>query len=277
MCRWIAYSGDPILLSELIFDTEHSIIDQSLAARSSAQTTNGDGFGVGWYDGADTPGLYKHTRPAWNDPNLKDLCAHTLSPLFVAHVRAATGTAIQQTNCHPFRHDNWLFVHNGAIREARRLRRRMMIELEEALFPEIVGTTDSELMFYLALHFGMATDVYGGLSRMVGFIESVGHDSGIEHPVQMTLGIADGNKLYAVRYSSERQSRTLYHTRDIAALKELVPPNVHERLSDVSDDARAIVSEPFSDLPGLWQEIPEATYLTIDAGRVECRDFAPTS
>ena len=47
MCRWLAYSGGAIALSELIFDTRHSIIDQSLQSRSSVQTTNGDGFGVG--------------------------------------------------------------------------------------------------------------------------------------------------------------------------------------------------------------------------------------
>ena len=57
MCRWLAYTGESIALSELIFDTQHSIIDQSLASRSSVQTTNGDGFGIGWYDQLESPGL----------------------------------------------------------------------------------------------------------------------------------------------------------------------------------------------------------------------------
>ena len=50
MCRWIAYSGTPIYLHEAIFEPEHSLIDQSLRARSSETTTNGDGFGIGWYN-----------------------------------------------------------------------------------------------------------------------------------------------------------------------------------------------------------------------------------
>ena len=49
MCRWMAYSGDPILAEDLLFRPAHSLIDQSLHSRMGATTTNGDGFGVGWY------------------------------------------------------------------------------------------------------------------------------------------------------------------------------------------------------------------------------------
>ena len=41
-------------------------------------------------------------RQASGDADLRELAAHIESPLFIAHVRATTGTAIQQTNCHPF-------------------------------------------------------------------------------------------------------------------------------------------------------------------------------
>ena len=276
MCRWLAYSGGSIALSELILETQHSVIDQSLASHSSVQTTNGDGFGVGWYDDMATPGLFKSTRPAWNDANLRDLCAHTRSHLFLARVRAATGTAIQYSNCHPFRYANWLFAHNGTIRGVEKIRRELMLEVNEELFPEIKGTTDSELMFYLALHFGMQKDPYVGVSRMVGFVEKIGRDTGIEHPMQMTLGIADGERFYACRYSSERQSRSLFQSKDIAAIRDLVPPERQKHLDRVTDDARAIVSEPFSDLPEVWQEIPESTFLTVEAGKVETREFVPT-
>jgi glutamine amidotransferase len=277
MCRWLAYTGESIALSELIFDTQHSIIDQSLASRSSIQTTNGDGFGIGWYDHLDSPGLYKHIQPAWNDPNLRDLCDHTQSHMFVAHIRAATGTAIQRTNCHPFRHNNWLFVHNGVIREAGKLRRQLALELDKELFPRIGGTTDSELMFYLALHFGMDRDVYAGVTRMVGFVEKVGHQAAIEHPIQMTLGITDGARLYAIRYSSEHDSRTLYYSKDIAAIRDMVPPHRQDHMDRIGNDARSIVSEPFSDLPEIWQEIPESTFVQIESGDVACRDFVPVA
>jgi len=97
VCRWLAYSGSPILLEELLFKTQHSLVDQSLHSRLGATTTNGDGFGVGWYEAEGGPALFRSTHPAWNDRNLHDLAAHVRSRLFPAHIRAATGTAIQQT------------------------------------------------------------------------------------------------------------------------------------------------------------------------------------
>ena len=49
MCRWLAYSGSPVLLEELLYNRQNSLIVQSLHSRLGAEETNGDGFGVGWY------------------------------------------------------------------------------------------------------------------------------------------------------------------------------------------------------------------------------------
>jgi hypothetical protein len=94
VCRWLAYSGSPIRLEELLVKRDRSLIDQSLHARQGATPTNGDGFGVGWYEDAETPRLYRSTHPAWNDRNLRELAAGTSSPLFFAHIRTSTGTAL---------------------------------------------------------------------------------------------------------------------------------------------------------------------------------------
>ena len=104
MCRWLAYSGSPVLIEELLYKPKHSLIDQSLHSQLGAETTNGDGFGIGWYGVGDTPGVFHSIEPAWNDRNLRDLAAHIESPLVFAHIRASSGSPVQQTNCHPFRH-----------------------------------------------------------------------------------------------------------------------------------------------------------------------------
>jgi predicted glutamine amidotransferase len=80
MCRWLAYSGSPLLLEDLLCKPKYSLIDQSLHARLGATTTNGDGFGVGWYTDAETPGLFRSVEPAWNDRNLRELAGHVRSP-----------------------------------------------------------------------------------------------------------------------------------------------------------------------------------------------------
>ena len=48
MCRWLAYSGNSIAMEEMIFNTPHSLIDQSMSAKMSPKPTNGDGFGIGY-------------------------------------------------------------------------------------------------------------------------------------------------------------------------------------------------------------------------------------
>ena len=64
MCRWLAYIGSPIFLDEIIFEPENSLINQSRRATYSSVTTNGDGFGVGWYGTRDMPGVYHEVMPA---------------------------------------------------------------------------------------------------------------------------------------------------------------------------------------------------------------------
>jgi predicted glutamine amidotransferase len=137
------------------------------------------------------------------------------------------------------------------------------------------GSTDSEVMFCLALTFGLREEPIPALERMAGFVERVGHDAGIEYPLQMTLGVADGERLYAVRYSSVGQSRTLFSSADARALRALHPEN--ERLQELTGEDRAVVSEPLTDPPGLWLEVPEATVLTVQDGPDAQRPFTPTN
>jgi predicted glutamine amidotransferase len=273
MCRWLAYSGSPIPLDELIFNTDHSLIDQSMSAKLSPKPTNGDGFGVGWYGRKNQPGVYHSVQPAWNDANLRDLAFQVESPLFLAHVRRSTGTPVQQSNCHPFRHNNWLFVHNGLLRDFHLYRRDMVLAVAPELFPKLRGSTDSELMFFIALTLGLENEPLPALERMAGLVESFAAKHGVHNPIQMTLGVADGETLFAVRYSSEGKSRTLYHSESIKALLKLFPD--HAKAQVFPEDARAVVSEPLGDKAEAWVPIPESTALIIKDGEVDMQPFTP--
>src|ERR1043165_7120146 len=113
MCRWLAYSGSPLSLETILYKPKHSLVDQSLHSDLGAEPTNGDGFGIGWdNDFARTPGVYRSIEPAWNDRNLRDLSAHVMSPVVFAHIRAAIGSPVQETNCPPFRHGRGVFMHH---------------------------------------------------------------------------------------------------------------------------------------------------------------------
>ncbi len=182
MCRWLAYAGSPIRLNKLLYSSGHSLIDQSLRSYLGAEPTNGDGFGVGWYGDAPRPGVFTSIEPAWNDRNLRELAEHITSGLFIAHLRAAIGSAVQQTNCHPFRHGHWLFAHNGAINEFARIKCDIAFAIDESLYPEILRQTDTEHLFYLALTLGLEDDPPDAVSRAIGLVEELGTKKGIPHP-----------------------------------------------------------------------------------------------
>ena len=276
MCRWLAYYGDPIPIETLILRRQHSLIDQSLHSREGATTTNGDGFGVGWYsERGGTPGLYKSIQPAWNDRNLRELAKHISSPLFFAHIRASTGTAVQETNAHPFRHGRWLFMHNGMVREFPRVRRDLLFAIDPSLIPELEGSSDSEVLFHLALTFGLEDDPLTAIERMVGFVEEVGHRHEVEYPIQMTIATTNGEQIVAARYSSEGQSRSLYFSTEAHALKAQHPDI--EELQELSDETRAIVSEPLGDVVGAWNKVPESSIGFVRPGQDELYVFTPRS
>jgi predicted glutamine amidotransferase len=274
MCRWMAWLGQPVLIEELLFKTDHGIVDQSLHARMGAEPTNGDGFGLGWYGTGEGPAVYRSVSPAWADPNLRELAAHVESPLFMAHVRAAIGSPVQETNCHPFRRGNWLFVHNGFLADFHLIRRDLMLAIDPELFADVHGSTDTEVVFYLALTLGLEEDPIGALEATVRLIEDTARRRGTDGGVQASFGVSDGTWLWAVRYATDGHARSLFASTEAEAVRHLYPDN--PRFQRLRDEDRLIVSEPFSDLPGVWQEIPEATAVTVSPdGALEERPFRP--
>jgi predicted glutamine amidotransferase len=273
MCRWLAYSGSPVLLEELLYKPQHSLVVQSLHSQLGAETTNGDGFGVGWYGTTGTPGVFRSTEPAWNDRNLRELAGHVVSPRVFAHIRASTGSPVQLTNCHPFRHGVWLWMHNGYINGFATLKRDLALAVDPTRFAEIEGTTDTEMLLFLALTFGLESDPRAAVARAVGLVEETAQRHGVPFPVQMTLATTDGTSTWAFRYSSEGRSRSLFHSTDVTTLRQQYPDN--PALHELSDDARLVVSEPLGDLRGAWREVPESTCVTVHGGSEELRAFEP--
>lgn len=285
MCRWLAYTGSPILLAEALYAPAHSLIDQSLHSTMGAEPTNGDGFGIGWYDppsaaaslasgeAGPTPGVFRSIEPAWNDRNLHELASHVASGHFFAHVRAAIGSPVQQTNCHPFRHGGWLWMHNGLIAQFAALKRDLALAIDPGLYPQIEGGTDSEILFLLALSFGLTDDPPRAVAQAVGLVEDIARRRGVADPFQGTLATTDGMRMWVFRYSSAHASRSLFYTADVSTLRRLYPER--RILQEVGADARLVVSEPIGELPGAWQEVPESSCSIIAAGHDEIVPFAP--
>lgn len=164
-------------------------------------------------------------------------------------------------------------MHNGAIADFHRMRRDLALAVDPQLYPDIEGSTDSEMMFFLALTFGLEEDPPGAVARMAGMVERTGHAHGVEFPLQMTVAVTDGVRLWAFRYSSQGASRSLFYSTRVETLRSLHPDMAF--LRGVSDETRLIVSEPLGDLPGAWNKVPENTYGVVQPGGAEIVDFVP--
>ena len=269
MCRWLAFTGTSILLEDLVIKPKDNLIHQSLHARAPRTPTNGDGFGIGWYDKHPYPGLFRSIRPAWNDLNLLDLAAHIESPLFMAHVRATSMATIQETNCHPFRYKNWLFVHNGQIAQFQLLRKELLEKISDKYFENILGSTDSEVMFHLALTLGLEKDVPSAIKEMVRVVEETAKEKGIKEALWMTLGISDGKNLWGFRYGSNGIGPTLYVSPSVEELSR-VNPNVSHKLQPFS---ACLVSEPIGNYQDLWHPLAENSQVIISGQRIEKSGF----
>ncbi len=241
MCRWMAYKGQAVFLDKWLLNSEHSLIEQSKSADMTKYEVNGDGFGVGWYGKKPEPGVFRSIRPAWNNANLKSLAAQVESPLFLAHVRYATGTPIQETNSHPFQYKNWLMVHNGIIHEFDRVKKDLMHEIDAEYFPCILGSTDSEILFYLLLTKGLEQDIAKALRDTITLVEKIGQKYQVKNPISMTLGLSDGDSLWAARYSSIQNSSTLFYSFE----EENHAPQL------------LVVSEPLDSCSPCWSPIEE--------------------
>jgi glutamine amidotransferase len=259
-------------MEKVLYGPEHSLIDQSLESRMGAEPTNGDGFGIGWYS-SHGAGVFKSIEPAWNDRNLHELAGHVESHIFLAHIRAAIGSAVQQTNCHPFRYDNWLWVHNGLVEEFSSVKRDLVYAVDPSLYPFIEGSADSEVLFFLALTFGLEDDPPGAVAKTIGLVEEIGHAHGVRFPFQGTIATTNGERLWAFRYSSEGRSRTLYFSTLYETLKQLHPDD--PRLADFDEETRLIVSEPLGEVPGVWNAVPESSWGVVQPGPDELHSFEP--
>jgi glutamine amidotransferase len=257
MCRFLAYRGEPIFLSDLVCAPSHSLVHQSLHATEAKTETNGDGLGVGWYGERPEPGLYREVRPAWSDENLRSLCEQVRSGLFFAHVRASTGTSTTRANCHPFAHGRHLFMHNGQVGGYHRIKRRLEALIPDDLYGVRLGTTDSEAIFLVALANGLVERPVAAMAQTLKTVRGLMQEAGIQEPLRFTAAYTDGDAVYAYRWACDSLPPTLYFRETGTNL--------------------LVVSEPIDDRKQVWREVPKGCSLVARPGgpvAVECLNEA---
>lgn len=253
MCRWVAYNGEPVFLEEFVSRPCQSLVAQSRRCHEAKTEVNADGFGLAWYGERARPGVFRDIRPAWSDENLLSIAHQIRSRLFLAHVRASTGTATTRANCHPFTVDDWVFMHNGQVPAWDKVRRRIEAAIPDELYDNRAGTTDSEAIFLLMLANGLASDTEAAVVKTISFVESELRRANIVEPFKMTAAMTGGRDLFAVRYATDAVPPTLY-------TKSCCPAG-----------GTLVVSEPLDGVRDGWTAVPAQSFVAISGTSIQSR------
>lgn len=274
MCRFVAYIGNPVKIDELVVKPNNSLINQSIKARESEITLNGDGFGIGWYapDISSEPALFTSVHPAWNDRNLNYLAAKVRTNCLLAHVRAATEGIVSEANCHPFHYKNLLFMHNGGLGGFNVIKRYMRRGLSDDVYEWLKGQTDSEHLFALVIEIlnkknlpeFTAETLADCLMEAIALTEKMKTEHGVSEDSWINAVFTDGRAMVAVRYVTnlqEEPSSLHYSEGNKYECKDGV---CEMRPSGPEDHAVIISSETLTDKAADWKSIPANHLLLVN-------------
>lgn len=160
MCRGLAYLGQPILLDDLLYKPDSSLIKQSYLPKKMSRMLNLAGFGMAaWPDNSQAPHIplvYKSIDLPFYDKNLKNVADNFQTQCVLAHIRGvpfSIRSVISKENAHPFLYPNCkiALAHNGNLEGHR----KMKIDFFEHIKPDVLqylsGNTDSEIIYALML------------------------------------------------------------------------------------------------------------------------------
>ncbi|RZM77855.1 ergothioneine biosynthesis protein EgtC [Leptolyngbya iicbica] len=253
MCRLLGYVGPAIALDSLLLQPPHSLMVQSYAPQElEVALLNADGFGFGWYGGgaAAEPFTYRNVLPMWNDPNVEPLCRYITTDCALAYVRSATpGQGVDISNCQPFQSGQWLFAHNGYIKNFRETLYRPMRQLmSDRVYAAIHGNTDSEHIWGLVLTALAAPESPNPVAALgTALKQLLTLARQYDTPVAANVLISDGRTLVGSRFASHGAAPSLYWLGNNLQL-----PN-----------AVVVASEPLFAAP--WAPLEENSLFTVNA------------
>jgi len=295
MCRVLAYLGEPVLLDDLLYAPDNSLVRQSYAPQR-LRMLNLAGFGVAAWDPASrqskqpytyhTPGL-----PAF-DPNLRALSRKVQPVCVLAHVRGvhfSESSPVGPQFLHPFLYPGMhvALAHNGELARFGEMRPLLQKQLRPDVSRMVRTNLDSEWIYALFLsrlaeptaqH--SATQLSDALVETLEIIGKVRHESGIEVASSVNLFVADGSSIVAARYAydfgcyagddpSQVNPWQLEYLSLWYSLGQRYTCHEGEwKMVGNRQSARAMLlaSEPLTRDESTWLEVPEYSLVSFDLG-----------
>ena len=159
MCRVLAYLGQPVLLDDLLYETDGGLVRQAVDPQLMSLLNLG-GFGLAaWAPSLpqpDTPVTYRVPTVPNFDRNLRALARKVEATAIVAHVRGVVYDERERVgthNVHPFLFAGatMALAQNGDLYDFGRMRFDLVDHVRPDLAAQIEGTTDTEWVYALVL------------------------------------------------------------------------------------------------------------------------------
>ncbi len=220
MCRVLAYLGRPIVLDDLFYKPDSSLVTQSYDPKLMTDIRqNLGGFGMAAWDRRShnngSPFHYKtHLLPFYDD-NLKNLSSKIRAQCVLAHVRGIeydSTSPVSNQNVHPFLFDNTniTFAHNGYLSDFEFIRYELSNYMRHEYKIRIKGTTDTEWMYALFLsmlnpkrrHYTIK-DIHDGILDTIAVLKKVRKKYKINKSSTLNFFISTGYLIFAMRYTMD--------------------------------------------------------------------------
>jgi predicted glutamine amidotransferase len=259
MCRLYGHiAARPLPLSGMLLTETHALVTQSCGDWRGER--HRDGWGIGYFENA-SPQVIRRPTAAPEDKEFTAAARRIASPVAVAHVRQASVGDLCAANAHPFTYGSWIFVHNGTVTGFDQLRQQLVDETDSDLRSQVIGTTDSEqVFFWLLSRLRRAGETAEGpcqdpslvsreMALAIRILDERSAATQPAEPTRLNFVLTDGAVLFASRWK-----HSLFWTN---------------RAGPLATDAGAaavrgvaVASESIGD--AAWADVPDGQILAVD-------------
>jgi glutamine amidotransferase len=292
MCRVLAYLGEPVLLDELLYAPDNSLVRQTYAPQR-LRMLNLAGFGVAAWDpesrGPREPYTYHTPGLPVFDSNLRTLARKVRPSCVLAHVRGvrfSDSSSVGPQFLHPFLYPGMsaALAHNGDLHGFDAMRPGLQRHLKPGISALVRTSLDSEWIYALflsrleepAAEHG-AGELADALVETLEILGQVRREAGIDFVSSANLFVADGEAIVAARYAFDFGC---YPEDDPASLGQLDYLSLWYSLGSryachegewkmlggrESASSMLLASEPLTRDESTWLEVPEYSLVSFDA------------
>lgn len=295
MCRVLAYLGSPVVVDELLYRSDSSLIRQVYDPKM-LNLLSLAGFGMAVWDhdshSSEVPFEYHVPDLPLFDNNLRSLARKLRASCLLAHVRGvsygASSTAIGHHNLHPFRYDGFrlALAHNGDLARFGEMKYDLLSYIKPEIASRIRGTTDSEWMYALIMSqvadptADLAGDeIAAAVRQALQIVRSVRERRDIHVSSSVNLFLCDGNDLVATRFTFDfgcypeniNQANLSYLSLWYTFGRDYGLHDGEWKMRGGLDDQDSVIiaSEPLTRDPSTWIEMPEYSMIRVarESGR----------